>query len=414
MSTHPILAALRRHKAGVVLIALQIALTLAIVCNAIFIISQRIDRVNRPTGIDEANLFVVSQQWVGTQESDGPGAIEKIDSLVRADIDTLRRMPGVESVAPANSMPLLNSSHTNGITLTPEQKTPTLTATIFEGDDKLINTLGVQLTAGRAFTAADVQPQGFHNDNVTPSVIVSQAAAEKLFPGQSAIGKMIYSDGKGTTIIGVVKLLESSMVNTFGENSDYYTIIEPVRVDGDTSRYVVKTRQGQQAAAMAAARDALFAANPQRVIDADRGVRSFAEIRHDAYRSDRGMAILMAVVCLIMLCVTAAGIVGLTSFWVGQRHRQIGVRRALGARKIDILHYFQIENLMIAGGGVVVGVVLAVGLNLWLMSQYEMPRMPVMYVLIGMVALLALGQAAVFVPARRASRVSPIEATRAV
>ena len=414
MSTHPILAALRRHKAGVVLIAMQIALTLAIVCNAIFIISQRIDRVNRPTGIDEANLFVVSQQWVGTQESDGPGAIEKIDSLVRADIDTLRRMPGVESVAPANSMPLLNSSHTNGITLTPEQKTPTLTATIFEGDDKLINTLGVQLTAGRAFTAADVQPQGFHNDNVTPSVIVSQAAAEKLFPGQSAIGKMIYSDGKGTTIIGVVKLLESSMVNTFGENSDYYTIIEPVRVDGDTSRYVVKTRQGQQAAAMAAARDALFAVNPQRVIDADRGVRSFAEIRHDAYRSDRGMAILMAVVCLIMLCVTAAGIVGLTSFWVGQRHRQIGVRRALGARKIDILHYFQIENLMIAGGGVVVGVVLAVGLNLWLMSQYEMPRMPVMYVLIGMVALLALGQAAVFVPARRASRVSPIEATRAV
>jgi len=414
MSTHPILAALRRHKAGVVLIAMQIALTLAIVCNAIFIIGQRIDRVNRPTGIDEANLFVVSQQWVGTQESDGPGAIEKIDSLVRADIDTLRRMPGVESVAPANSMPLLNSSHTNGITLTPEQKTPTLTATIFEGDDKLINTLGVQLTAGRAFTAADVQPQGFHNDNVTPSVIVSQAAAEKLFPGQSAIGKMIYSDGKGTTIIGVVKLLESSMVNTFGENSDYYTIIEPVRVDGDTSRYVVKTRQGQQAAAMAAARDALFAANPQRVIDADRGVRSFAEIRHDAYRSDRGMAILMAVVCLIMLCVTAAGIVGLTSFWVGQRHRQIGVRRALGARKIDILHYFQIENLMIAGGGVVVGVVLAVGLNLWLMSQYEMPRMPVMYVLIGMVALLALGQAAVFVPARRASRVSPIEATRAV
>jgi putative ABC transport system permease protein len=413
MSTHPILAALRRHKAGVVLIALQIALTLAIVCNAIFIIGQRIDRVNRPTGIDEANLFVVSQQWVGSPDGDGADAIEKIDSLLRADLDTLRRLPGVESVAPVNSVPLLNSSHTNGITLTPEQKSSTLTATIFEGDDKLMNTLGVQLTAGRAFTAADVQNQGSHNDDVTPSVIVSQAAAEKLFPGQSAIGKMIYSDGKGTTIIGVFKLLESSMVNTFGENSDYYTIIEPVRVVGDTSRYVVKTRPGEQSAVMGAAREALFAANPQRVIDGKRGILSFATIRHSAYRADRGMAILMAVVCLIMLCVTAAGIVGLTSFWVGQRHRQIGVRRALGARKIDILHYFQIENLMIAGGGVVVGVVLAVGLNLWLMSQYEMPRMPVTYVLIGMVALLALGQAAVFVPARRASRVSPIEATRA-
>jgi putative ABC transport system permease protein len=413
MSTHPILSALRRHKAGVVLIALQIALTLAIVCNAIFIIGQRVDRVNRPTGIDEANLFVVSQQWVDTPQGDGVDAVNKIDSLVLADLDTLRRLPGVVSVAVVNSMPLLNSSMVNGITLTPDQKDSTLSATMFLGDEKLMSTLGVQLIAGRAFTAADVQHQAFRDDALPPSVIVSQAAAEKLFPNQSAVGKTIYSDGKGTTIIGVVKLLESSMVDSFAKNSDYYTIIEPVRQDGDNSRYVVKTRPGQQAAAMSAARTALFAANPQRVIDEDRGIRSFAEIRHAAYRADRGMAILMAVVCLIMLCVTAAGIVGLTSFWVGQRHRQIGVRRALGARKIDILHYFQIENLMIAGGGVVVGVVLAVGLNLWLMSRYEMPRMPLTYVLSGMVALLALGQAAVFVPARRASRVSPIEATRA-
>jgi putative ABC transport system permease protein len=65
MSIHPILAALRRHKSGVVLISMQIALTLAIVCNAIFIIGQRIERVNRPTGIDERNLFLVTQQWVG-------------------------------------------------------------------------------------------------------------------------------------------------------------------------------------------------------------------------------------------------------------------------------------------------------------------------------------------------------------
>ena len=65
MTLHPMLAALRRHKAGVVLIALQIALTLAIVCNAIFIIGNRIERIQRPTGLDENNLFVVTQLWVG-------------------------------------------------------------------------------------------------------------------------------------------------------------------------------------------------------------------------------------------------------------------------------------------------------------------------------------------------------------
>ncbi|HUH55782.1 MAG TPA: peptide ABC transporter permease, partial [Rhodanobacter sp.] len=67
-----------------------------------------------------------------------------------------------------------------------------------------------------------------------------------------------------------------------------------------------------------------------------------------------------------------------------------------------------------AGTGVVIGVLLAVGLNQWLMSHYEMTRIPVLYVLTGVLAMLAIGQAAVFVPARRASNVPPVVATRAV
>ena len=122
----------------------------------------------------------------------------------------------------------------------------------------------------------------------------------------------------------------------------------------------------------------------------------------------------MAVICVILLSVTAAGIVGLTSFWVGQRHRQIGVRRALGARKIDILRYFQIEILLIAGGGAVIGALCAVGLNGWLMKHYEMTHLPLVYVAIGVLAMLLLGQAAVLVPARRASNVPPVVATRYV
>src|SRR5690348_639661 len=63
MQIQPILAALRHHKAGTVLIALQIALTLAIVCNALFIIHQRVAHLSEPTGIDEANLFVIDNGW---------------------------------------------------------------------------------------------------------------------------------------------------------------------------------------------------------------------------------------------------------------------------------------------------------------------------------------------------------------
>ncbi|MGH8235289.1 MAG: ABC transporter permease, partial [Rhodanobacteraceae bacterium] len=163
------------------------------------------------------------------------------------------------------------------------------------------------------------------------------------------------------------------------------------------------------------ARKALFAVNPMRLMPEPwAGIHAFSEIRARAYRSDRGMVLLMGVICVILLSVTAAGIVGLTSFWVGQRTRQIGVRRALGARKVDILRYFQTENLMIAGGGAVAGTLFAFGLNEWLMRHYEMMHLPLFYVAIGVLVMLVLGQVAVLVPALRASNVPPVVATRSV
>jgi putative ABC transport system permease protein len=120
----------------------------------------------------------------------------------------------------------------------------------------------------------------------------------------------------------------------------------------------------------------------------------------------------MSVICVILLSVTAAGIVGLTSFWVGQRARQIGVRRAFGARKIDILRYFQIENLMIVGTGAMVGVLFAYVLSAWLMAHYEMMHLPLFYVAIGVLTLILLGQIAALVPATHASNVPPIVAAR--
>jgi putative ABC transport system permease protein len=417
MKLPPILAALRRHKAGVVLIALQIALTLAIVCNAVFIIGQRIERVNRPTGLDESNLFWISQQWVGAPSADTADGVEKLDAMQREDLVALRNLPGVASVVPINSLPLRNSSWTGSVSLKPGaeagRKGNVRTAYYF-ADEQVLPTLGLKLVAGRAFNAGDVQHQGFRDSPPRPIVIVTQALADKLFPQGNAVGKVIYSDGSSapSTIIGVVARMQIPSNGSFGSDFAWNSTLVPTRLDANFARYVGRAKPGQLDAVMHAVTPLLYKVNPLRVLDDD-SVKSFTDIRAKAYRADVGMAILMGVICLILIAVTAAGIVGLTSFWVGQRHRQIGVRRALGARKVDILRYFQLENLLIAGTGVVVGVLLAVGLNLWLMSHYEMTRIPVLYVLTGVLAMLALGQAAVFVPARRASNVSPVSATRA-
>lgn len=415
MKLHPMIAALRRHKAGAILIALQIALTLSIICNAVFIIGQRVERVQRPTGLAERDLFLVTQQWVGAPSGSDPASVQKLDAMQREDLAALRALPDVASVAPTASLPLLNSSWNGSVSTKPNSnlRGGNARTTYYFGDQQFLKTLGLRLVAGRNFRSTDVGNKNFRDSGQPAVAIVTQALADKLFPQGSAVGKVVYFDGSSTpsTIIGVVARLQSPATGSWASSFVWNAVIEPFRLDAGFTRYAVRAKPGRLQAAMRQINATLYKVDPMRVLDDD-SVRSFADIRATAYRADVGMAILMGVICLILLAVTGAGIVGLTSFWVGQRQRQIGVRRALGARKIDVLHYFQMENLIIAGFGAVVGVLLAIGLNLLLMKFYEMERLPVLYVFAGLIVVLALGQIAVFVPARRASRVPPVVATR--
>ncbi|MDR6937450.1 ABC transporter permease [Luteibacter sp. 3190] len=418
MRLHPIFAALRRHKAGVVLIALQIALTLAIVCNATFIIGQRVQIIGRPSGMDERDVFVVSQQWVGVDNVEDPASVEKLDALQREDLAALRNMPDVAAVTPANSLPLYNSSWTGAVSVNPGHgeydgsSNGTALVSYYYMDEQALAVLGAKLAEGRFFRADEVAHIGPKDSAPSGVTVISKQLAQKLFPGESALRKPLYIDGatKPSTIVGVLDRLQSPAVV---RKMPWATVVIPARLDNLFARYVVRAKPGRLDAAMKATPGVLYRTNPMRILDEDNGLKSFAAIRGEAYQADLSMAILMGAVCLILIGVTAAGIVGLTSFWVGQRHRQIGVRRALGARKVDILLYFQMENLAIASGGAALGTVLAVGVNFCLMREFDMARLPLAWIAVGIVAVLVLGQAAVLAPARRASNVPPVAATRA-
>ena len=410
MQIKPILAALHRHKAGTVLIALQIALTLAIVCNALFIIQQRLAHLSEPTGIDEANLFVIRNQWAGQS------SVQQIDALIQADLAAMRQLPAVQDASPSNSYPLRGSGWDNFVTLTPEQVKPTTDASVYLGDEHAIDTLGIKLVAGRNFRADEVGRIGLREDVFPPVVIVTRALAERLYPDGSALGKPLYAmSPTPSTIIGIVDLLQRQGASAWDTTYAYQSLLWPMRVaDPHGLYYIVRARPGQLAAAMREVPKALYAQDRMRIIDPRDGELSFAQVRARAYDSDRGMAILMGIISAVLLAITAAGIVGLTSFWVGQRRKQIGIRRALGATRHDILSYFLTENLLIGVIGVAIGAVLAIAINLWMVTQFETARLSLGYVVTGVIALLLLGQGAVLAPAVRASHVSPVEATRSV
>ncbi|HEY9131141.1 MAG TPA: FtsX-like permease family protein [Dyella sp.] len=403
----PILVALKRHKAGTILIALQIALTLAIVCNALFIIQQRVNRLQRPTGMVETDLLTVQNRFVGVNDLDTA-------PLIRSDVLALRQIPGVEDAYATNSYPLRGGGWSTGAKVDPNAKKSMAHTTQYFGDEHALATMGLKLIAGRNFNASEVVVADQRAIPPSPGVIVSKALADKLFPGQQALGKPFYlgDNTAPSAIIGIVERLQVPWSGTWSDNFNDNAVLLPVQLKSNFTVYLVRAKPGELAAITRSVKDTLFKNNHMRVINGERGIRTFDVVRDQAYKSDRGMAILMGVVCLMLLAITAAGIVGLTSFWVGQRRKQIGVRRALGATKRDILSYFMTENLMIGLVGVVVGAGLAIGMNLWLVSQFEMARLSLFYVFGGIVLLLLLGQGAVLAPAMRASRVSPVEATR--
>jgi putative ABC transport system permease protein len=152
---------------------------------------------------------------------------------------------------------------------------------------------------------------------------------------------------------------------------------------------------------------------PDAVLDQD-GTQTLGDLRTRSFQKDRAMIGMLLGVIVALLLVTALGIVGLASFWVAQRRRQIGIRRAIGATRRDILHYFQTENFLIVSFGIVLGMALAYALNLLLMTHYELPRLPLVYLPIGALVLWGLGQLAVLGPALRAAAVPPVVATRSV
>ena len=408
MPIQPILAALRRHRSATALIVAQIALTLAIVCNALFIVQQRVAHLSRPTGIDEANIGVIHNQWLTEH-----GTVET-GVLMAADLAALRQLPGVVDAYADNTYPAVGPwADLLSVNLKPDQHGHTSYAELYTVDEHALATLGLKLIAGRNFHANEIVDVASLESVAPVSIIVTQELAEKLFPHASAIGKVVYLGAAPSTIIGVIRHLQvpATGTNTFA----FRSVLAPVRLlMASGSYYMLRARPGQLDAVLRAAPAALRAANHARLIDANGGVRRYSDLRFEGYARDRGVAILMSMICVVLLLATAGGMVGLSSFWVSQRRRQIGIRRALGATRGDILRYFQTENFLIVSFGIALGMLLAFALNLLLMTHYELPRLPLVYLPIGAIALWLLGQLAVLGPALRAAAVPPVVATRSV
>lgn len=405
MDIRPILSALRRHKTAASLIVMEIALSCAILCNAVFLISTRIKLIDRPSGLAETEVVRVQLNKTDAKDS--------VAALTEEDLAALRALPGVKSASAANTLPLAVLGRSLDIRLNPEQS-PLFEASYYIGDEQLIDAMGLNLVAGRRFSADDlIDWEALDAPDSTlgiPSAIITRSMGEKLFPGADPVGKSLYAWGNSPiTVVGVVEHL--AQPHGYNDPAVYdYSILLPVR--GAFPNYLIRVSDpAQRPDVLKRAVQELQRIDPNRPILSQETVE---EMRSSYYEKDREMAWLLVIVCAALLVVTALGIIGLASFWVQQRTHQIGVRRALGATRSQILRYFQAENFLLATIGIVLGMLLAYGINQLLVSKYELPRLPLTYLPIGAAVLWLLGQLAILAPARRAAAIPPAVATRSI
>jgi putative ABC transport system permease protein len=410
MEIRPIFSALMRNKTGPILVALQVALSLAILANAMHIVNERRAAMARPSGLSDehATFYIIAR----TLNSDGP---EQQLASMKREADILRAVPGVASVANISQMPLSRSGSNNSVAIDRKQTRQTTSASTYYSGDSVIQTFGLRLVEGR-----DFQPQELVdlNEDVVrenpKQVIITKPLAEKMWPGASAVGKTMYwgtgEDAQGAQVVGVVERLQAAHVN-LEERSEYSAIV-PARWYGHPgSLYAIRAEAGQRDRVMKEAEAALRKSSASPMI---LRLKTVDQDRKELYRADAALAWMLVTVSVLLLLITCSGIVGMASLWVTQRRKQIGVRRALGARKLDILRYFVMENFMITSAGVFGGVALGLSLNHLLVSKLEMARLPAGYLIGGAAVFWALGVLAAYGPAWRAASISPATATRSV
>ncbi len=278
-------------------------------------------------------------------------------------------------------------------------------------DEHAINSMGLELIAGSNFAQEDIELRKDGQSTWPAKTIITKAFAENLYPDdwQSAVGKTVYiSQTQPMQIIGIVKALQAPWN---GWNGVERSMLVPFHRESKGSYYFIRTEEGRRDALMPIIEKALAESDKERII---RRVTTVEDTRKRSYRQHNATNKILTTVVITLTLITGFGIVGLAIFSINRRTKQIGTRRALGATKRQIMSYFMMENFIISAIGNVIGCIGAVGLNMWLVSTFNLSPISFELIAFGVVALFIVGQLAVLYPAKKAAMIAPATATRTI
>jgi putative ABC transport system permease protein len=234
----PIASALWRNRTGAMLVAFQIAIALAVLVNAVYVVKQRVDKINRPNGMDVENMFVVASAGF-TKDFD-------YEASWREDLAAIRGLPGVTAATLISNIPLSGGGSSSGFQAQPGEINPdtSVPANTFDIDEQGVAALGIKLSAGRAFEAHEILP-ATDAFEPTPQAIISKPVAKALFPPNGdALGKTFYDALKRPmTVVGIIENMHGSWV---GWDKLDHVMLMPRIKSGPNGVYMVRTEPGKR------------------------------------------------------------------------------------------------------------------------------------------------------------------------
>lgn len=401
-----ILKSLLHSKAAFILLALQVAITLAVLVNALALVKRSKEIIDEPNGMDSNNIIAILSIPFDQQFNDE----RYVQAGLRDDLEYLRRMPGVINATCLNSVPGDIGSN-NGIYAEGRESSTGTSAGTFSADEHTFDTLGIEIVEGRNFVAEEVFFSPWPPaDEALPQVsVITSKLARHLFGDEPAVGKTVNVMGLKKTVIGVVDLfrgrnpiLGDAQMNMFFPG--YGTRRKA------SSTYLVRTEPGLVDPMIPEIEEKLLQLNQGRDINK---INPLSENLSNATGLQSYGGLVLLCISGLLVVTTALGIFGMASFEVTKRIKQIGTRRALGATRTAIMRYFLLENLITTGTGIIFGSGLAIALNV-VMSNLGLGRADLMVTSWGIVFVILIGQISVLIPAYKASLVSPAEATRGI
>jgi putative ABC transport system permease protein len=404
-----------RNKLRGLLLVLEIAMTLVLVVGAGLLIRSFARLLQVDTGFQTERVLTFETNLDKTRYPQTHQVIEYQSEL----LNKIRAIPGVQSAAVTNSLPLTPGGLYTQIKIpgrSPGESSVREGAGIRAISHDFFKALGARLLKGRLPSERDTA-------QTAPVAVINQTLAKRRWPDRDPIGEEVQiggDSGSSTfTIIGVVADLKHRSGPESAADPDVYVLFNQIPEKAVSSslfsfvfrslRFAVRTTNEPLALTNTIKRVAAD-------IDKDQllyGVKAMEQIYSESVAQPRFWTTLFSIFGALALALAAVGVYGVMSYSVTQRTREIGIRVALGAQTGDVMRLVMRQGLAITAVGVVAGLGGATGLTRFLTAfLFEVkPIDPPTYIGVALF-LSAVAVAAIYIPARRATKVDPIASLR--